>query len=207
MDEKTTIAKVSQVVREMMAAQGAGHGVDHVLRVVNMALHLQAQEGGDPTIVALAAWLHDIGDAKFCDGKELGAERSRQILEGCGVPSQQIEQIVHVVDNISFRKGVESLELSLEAKIVQDADRLEALGAIGIVRTIEYGAYRNRPFFLPGQDLETSQSSLAHFHQKLFKLRSLMNTSTARRLAEQRDAFMRQFVEQFLSEWNFPEQQ
>ena len=114
--------------------------------------------------------------------------------------SEVIEHVASIVDNISFRKGVDAAELSLEGKIVQDADRLDALGAIGIVRTIEYGAAFGQPFFLPGQCLEESKTGIGHFYQKLFKLRGLLNTEAAQQIAIQREQFMREFLRQFLDE-------
>lgn len=207
-DDVTLTVLIDAVQREVMLAmegQQAGHGVDHVQRVVSLALQLQRCEGGNRTIIALAAWLHDVGDAKFCDGVERGAELSAEILQRCAAPPELIQPVVEVVDTISFRKAFDRSQLSWEAKIVQDADRLEALGAIGIVRTIEYGAHRNRPFYLPGEDMATSQCSLGHFYQKLFRLRGLMNTATARTIAERRELLMRQFVEKFLEEWSVAE--
>ena len=201
MSDSELINAVSHEVRRRMAGQGAGHGLDHVARVVNLASQLQHKEGGEPTVIALAAWLHDVGDAKLWDGIERGEELSREILHQCSASAERIEQVVDIVDKISFRKNCPVDQLSWEAKIVQDADRLEALGAIGIVRTIEYGAHRQRPFYADDQDLETSHCGLAHFYQKLFKLPALLNTLTAREMAARRVAFMQQFVAQFMEEW------
>ena len=172
--------------------------MDHVLRVLASARKIQADTGGDLQVVELAALLHDVGDAKFHDGVERSAEFAREILSGLGANDSLIEHIAHIVDNISFRKGVDASELSLEGKIVQDADRLDALGAIGIVRTIEYGAAFGQPFYSP--DANDAKTGIGHFHEKLFKLKDLLNTKAARRMAEEREAFMRTFLDQFMRE-------
>ena len=190
--------RVEAIVRERMDGQAAGHGMDHGLRVLASARTIQADAGGDLMIVELAALLHDVGDAKFHEGRERSAEFAREILGGLGADGDVIEHVAHIVDNISFRKGVDASELSLEGKIVQDADRLDALGAVGIVRTIEYGAAFGQPFYLP--DPGDAKTGVGHFHDKLFKLKDLLNTAAARRLAEQRESFMRTFLDQFLRE-------
>lgn len=207
MDIAQSLDRVKLEVAERMRDQGAGHGLDHVRRVVNLSRQLQRSEGGDGLIIELAAWLHDVGDAKFWNGVERGDELSTEIMHTCHVPAAFAAQVIDIVNKISFRKQIPSNELSWEGKIVQDADRLDALGAIGIVRTIEYGAFANQPFYDPAQELHTSRSGLGHFYQKLFQLRELLNTATARLIAAQREAFMRQFVDQFLSEWRVAEEE
>jgi len=192
------IDQVETIVRERMDGQAAGHGMDHVLRVLVSARAIQSEVGGDLNIVELAALLHDVGDAKFHDGKERSAEFAREILSDLGADDDLIEHVVHIVDNISFRKGESAKPLSLEGKIVQDADRLDALGAIGIVRTIEFGAAFGQPFYLP--DAGDSKTGVGHFHEKLFKLKDLLNTDAARRMAEERESLMRTFLDQFLRE-------
>ncbi len=189
---------VEVIVRERLREQAAGHGLDHVMRVLNSARIIQSDAGGDLEIIELAALLHDVGDAKFHDGVERSAEFARKILSEHHATNDVIEHVAHIVDNISFRKGVDASELSLEGKIVQDADRLDALGAIGIVRTIEYGAAVGQPFFAP--DAGNTKTGIGHFHEKLFKLKGLLNTDAAKRLAGEREAFMRTFLDQFLRE-------
>jgi uncharacterized protein len=189
---------VEAIVKERLEGQAAGHGFDHVLRVLASARAIQAEAGGDLRIIELAALLHDVGDAKFHQGVERSAEFAQEILAGLGASEEIISHVAHIVDNISFRKGVDAEQLTLEGKIVQDADRLDALGAIGIVRTIEYGAAFGQPFY--SNDPECKKTGVAHFHEKLFKLRLLMNTDAGRRLAEARESFMIQFLDQFMSE-------
>lgn len=199
------IAQTLDYATEQLAGQGAGHGMDHVLRVLHSARIIQAEVGGDPMIVDLAAILHDVGDAKFHGGVERSAEFSREILNRLGAPSTLIEHVAQIVDNISFRKRSKAQPLTLEGQIVQDADRLDALGAIGIVRTIEYGAVTGQPFH--ATDNSTLKTGIGHFHEKLFKLRNLMNTDAGRRLAVDRERFMQTFLDQFHSECGLAEDQ
>ncbi|MEM7474777.1 MAG: HD domain-containing protein [Planctomycetota bacterium] len=181
-----------------MRGQGAGHGWDHVQRVRMNAMKIaEHMRGLDCLIVELAALLHDIGDAKFHDGQERSGEFSREILTGLAVDRDVIDQIVHIVDNISFRKGESAEPLSPEGEVVQDADRLEALGAIGIVRTIEYGASFDQPFYSSDPNRKTG---VDHFYEKLFKLHDLMNTEAAKQEAKRRELFMRSFLDQFMDE-------
>ena len=189
---------VRQEVQRRLAGQGAGHGFDHVHRVLLSARAIQSREGGDLFVIELAALLHDVGDAKFHSGVERSAEFTREILSGLQVKHDVVEEVARIVDNISFRKRYDSEPLSLEGQVVQDADRLDALGAIGIVRTIEYGASIGQPFYASIDD--ASKTGVDHFYDKLFKLRDLMNTATGRELAVNREQFMRTFLKQFFDE-------
>ncbi|MEO9594156.1 HD domain-containing protein [Rhodopirellula bahusiensis] len=200
---ETILRRVSNIVNQRMSDQQAGHGTDHVRRVHRTACEIQTQVGGDRLIVELAALLHDIGDAKFHDGIERSAEFSREILGDLGVEQPTIDHIAHIVDNLSFRKHETAEELSTEGKIVQDADRLDALGAIGIVRTIEYGATVGQPFHIAGNDpsvLDGPKTGAGHFYQKLFRLREMLHTEPACQIAKDRERFMKTFLDQFLSE-------
>ena len=198
------IEQVSSIVRSRMATQGAGHGYDHIQRVWRTACHLQGICGGNQLVIELAALLHDIGDAKFNHGKECSKEFSVEILEGLGVEPSIISHVAQIVDNISFRKRASAEPLSLEGQVVQDADRLDALGAIGIVRTIEFGVAFDQPFYDPESGVhggEDQKTGVGHFYEKLFKLRDLMNTKAAREVARDREDFMRGFITQFELEW------
>ncbi len=199
-DERTLVAMTLEIVTQRMAGQAAGHGMDHVLRVLQAARVIRAEVGGNRLVVELAAILHDLGDAKFHDGAERSAEFACQILSELGAAPELIEHVAQIVDNISFRKGVDRQQLSLEGQIVQDADRLDALGAIGIVRTIEYGAALGQPFYLREDQGGKTKTGVGHFHEKLFKLRDQMNTQPGRRMAKEREKFMYQFLHQFLAE-------
>ncbi len=194
--QQEIVDAVREEVRVRLDDQGAGHGMDHIGRVHATACQLAASEGGDRFVVELAAWLHDVGDAKFNDGQELSGQFSREILQGLEVDENVVDHVVSIVDKISFRKQTPVEQLSHEARIVQDADRLDALGAVGVLRTIEYGAVKNQPFF--SEDL--SHSGLGHFFDKLFKLRDLMNTEAARAEAARRETIMHAFIEQYCLE-------
>lgn len=185
-------------VQHRLADQGAGHGFDHVQRVLVSARQINEEVGGDSFVIELAVLLHDVGDAKFHNGVERSGEFAREILGEIGVGSETIDHVAHIVDNVSFRKRASAESLSLEGQVVQDADRLDALGAVGIVRTIEYGAVFDQPFFVPGEP--NAKSGVGHFYEKLFKLRDLMNTDAGKRLSREREAFMRSFLDQFYKE-------
>ncbi|MEM9644283.1 MAG: HD domain-containing protein [Planctomycetota bacterium] len=193
------VLNVEREVRQRMDGLQAGHGMDHVLRVLSTARRIQAEVGGDKQIIELASLLHDVGDAKFHHGVERSAEFAREILSRLGVQRDRIELIAHIVDNISVRKGVAADPLTLEGQIIQDADRLDALGAVGIVRTIEYGAAVGQPFYAP--DRSDGKTGVAHFHEKLFRLKGKLNTETARQIAEAREQFMHQFLAQYIQEY------
>lgn len=197
-DPTALVEHVERIVRQRLVGQGAGHGYDHVQRVLRSAREIQAETGGERLIVELAALLHDLGDAKFHAGVERSGEFAAALLTDLGESPETIAHVVHIVDNLSFRKGADAAELTLEGKIVQDADRLDALGAIGIVRTIEYGAVIGQPFYR--SDGEPGKTGVDHFYDKLFKLRELMNTAVGRRLAVEREQFMRRFLDQFQRE-------
>lgn len=194
--EFDVIAETRNLVRQRMESLGAGHDWAHVQRVVSNALAISRECGGDQAVIELSALLHDIGDAKFHGGQERSGEFSQAILENFGLSSAIIDQVVDIVDNISFRKRETAAPLSLEGEIVQDADRLDALGAIGIVRTIEYGHSIGRPF----HSSDGSPATIDHFHEKLLTLSSQMNTEVGRRIAVEREQFMVEFLKRFKSE-------
>ncbi len=195
-EQQRIVDAVRDRVRVRLDGQGAGHGMDHIARVHATACKLVVSEGGDRFVIELAAWLHDVGDAKFNDGEELSGQYSREILAEFEIDESLIGHVVSIVDCISFRKRTPIDQLSHEAKIVQDADRLDALGAVGIVRTIEYGAVKNQPFY----EDDLSRCGLGHFFEKLFKLHDLMNTEAARREAVEREKIMHQFLDQYCTE-------
>ncbi len=199
-DERQLVRRVASCVQMRMAGQQAGHGFDHVLRVLKLAREIQDEVGGNRLIIELAALLHDIGDAKFNQGADRSAEYSVEILSDLGASTETSTQVADIVDKISFRKAIDKNALSWEGKIVQDADRLDALGAIGVVRTIEYGAVMGQPFYLPDGTSEGIKTGVGHFHEKLFKLCELLNTAPAKRIAKSREQFMRTFLSQFLLE-------
>jgi len=198
MPPENLIEIIQRQVQDFLSTQSAGHGWDHIHRVRRTAMSIHAEEGGDPCVVELAALLHDIGDAKFNDGQERSGELAHGMLQKHQVDPNTIRHIVHIIENLSFRKRDQAEPLSHEGKIVQDADRLDALGAIGIVRTIEYGEYKSQPFF--DNEKPLAPSGALHFKEKLFKLKDLLNTASARRIADQRVDFMRLFLQHYFDE-------
>jgi uncharacterized protein len=198
---------------ELGCAEG-GHDWWHARRVQQMASRIASTEGGDPTIIALAALLHDIADPKFHAGDEsIGPTRARAFLTSIALDEKCINRVVSIIENISFKGGLgQANDSSLELQIVQDADRLDALGAIGIARTFHYGGFKNRPIHDPewtprpyqsvAEYRNTNAPSIQHFHDKLLLLKDRMNTKTARTIAERRHRILVDFLEQFQREWN-----
>ena len=196
--QEPVLPLLREQVKSRMDSHGNGHGWDHVRRVVRNALFIAKETGGDLRLIEIAALLHDIGDAKLNQGVEMGGTLSRSILESFDCEEDLITKVVHIVENISFRKRASAEPLSLEGQIVQDADRLDAMGAIGIVRAIEFGSSLGRPFF---SENSSERHTVEHFHTKLLTLSSLMNTKMAKQMAASREEFMRKFLAQYHSEF------
>lgn len=199
-------------IRNIFQNDFSGHDYYHSLRVYRMAAAIAAEENADPDIVALAALLHDVDDRKLSPQTAQEKTNAVNFMRSQNVPEAVISQVLTILDEVSF-KGTDSVTPStLEGKCVQDADRLDALGAIGIARTFAYGGSHQRPLYDPevapnlNMDQEEYQksnsSSLNHFYEKLFLLEDLMNTQTGRRIARKRTQYMKEFVEEFLSEWD-----
>lgn len=201
-------------VKAQLAQAEGGHDWFHIERVYNNALLIAKGEVCDLQVVELAALLHDIADSKFHDGDEtLGPSMAWQFLAAQNVPEETIIHVVNIIENMSFKGGNHEMKFhSRELDIVQDADRLDALGAIGIARTFNYGGFKNRAIYDPAvapdltMDKEAYKASTAptlnHFYEKLLLLKDRMNTATGRQIAEGRHHFMETFLEQFYGEWN-----
>ena len=217
MDEKEIIRQTIQFVKEELTNAEGGHDWFHIERVRKTAKTIAIEESIDPFIVELGALLHDIADAKFYDGDEtIGSKKARSFLEGIRVDESIIQHIENIIDHISYKnslsvkKGSENFN-SKELEVIQDADRLDALGAIGIARAFNYGGYKNRALYDPSIDPVIKQSKEAykkstaptinHFYEKLLLLKDKMNTTTGKRMAQERHEFMKLFLEQFYSEW------
>ncbi|MGV1011274.1 MAG: HD domain-containing protein [Flavobacterium sp.] len=200
-------------VRKSLQNAEAGHDWFHVERVYKNALLIAAQEECDLDIVKLAALLHDIADSKFHNGDEtIGPKVAREFLESQKASEEVITHVVNIIENISFKGGnFEKKFTSKELDIVQDADRLDALGAIGIARTFNYGGFKNRPLYLPDtapnlhmtkEEYKNSEApTLNHFYEKLLLLKDKMNTETGKKIALERHKFMENFLSQFYAEW------
>ncbi len=194
--EKSEILKnVEKFVREKLKDEPTGHDYYHAKRVMNTALKIQEEEGGDKFIISISALLHDIADEKTFGEKE-GNEMIRNLLKSNGLEEEVINKILDIIGSVSFKKG--KVPKSKEGKIVQDADRLDALGAIGIARTFAYGGKNNRLIYDPEN---VKKTTIGHFYEKLFKLKDLMNTKKGKEIAEKREKIMREFLKNFFDEW------
>ncbi|PKP09910.1 MAG: phosphohydrolase [Bacteroidetes bacterium HGW-Bacteroidetes-4] len=214
MDDERLINKTVSFVKAQLQSAEGGHDWWHILRVWNNAKTIGAVEGGNLLLIELAALLHDIADSKFHQGDEsLGPKVAYEFLSSLGLNEKLISQVVYIIAHMSFKGGQEQPEnKSLEFEIVQDADRLDAMGAIGIARTFNYGGFKNREMYNPevlpnlNQSKEAYKNSKAptinHFYEKLLLLKDLMNTQTGKKMAEQRHQFMELYLEQFFAEWN-----
>ena len=211
---KNHITLTINFVKEKLEGAEAGHDWFHIERVWKLSKKIAEKEGGNLEVIELSALLHDIADPKFHNGDEtLALKISKDFLEEIHVEGELIEQVLFVIKNISFKNRAEAPENPpLELQIVQDADRLDAIGAIGIARTFNFGGFKNNLMYHPeikpnlGMNKEEYKKSngttINHFYEKLLLLKGLMNTETAKRIASERHDFMLQFLDEFYKEWN-----
>lgn len=207
------IERIAAHIEARFSGEGSGHDWHHIRRVWQLARQIATAEGAELEIVELGALLHDIADWKFHDGDEsVGPREAERLLRQEGADAGVIAAVVDIVATISFKgAGVATPMRTLEGRCVQDADRLDAIGAIGIARCFAYGGHAGRSIYDPAlppvlhASAEAYKSakgtSLNHFHEKLFLLKDRMNTESGRRLALERHEFMAAFVERFLAEW------
>lgn len=211
---KNHITLTINFVKEKLEGAEAGHDWFHIERVWKLSKKIAEKEGGNLEVIELSALLHDIADPKFHNGDEtLALKISKDFLEEIHVEGELIEQVLFVIKNISFKNRAEAPENPpLELQIVQDADRLDAIGAIGIARTFNFGGFKNNLMYHPeikpnlGMNKEEYKKSngttINHFYEKLLLLKDLMNTETAKRIASERHDFMLQYLDEFYKEWN-----
>ncbi len=207
---ETVFDAAKDYIRTLFEGDGSGHDYFHSMRVHDAAVTIQQTEGGDLDVIRLAALLHDVDDRKLFDTEDYA--NARGFMERNGVPADTAERAVRVISQVSFRGRDSVVPDTVEGKIVQDADRLDAIGAIGIGRAFAYGGAKSRPMHVPGQefledmDADTYYShentTINHFYEKLLLLKDMMNTQTARELAEGRHRFMEAFLEEFYAEWD-----
>ncbi|PDZ71256.1 HD domain-containing protein [Bacillus pseudomycoides] len=212
MKKQEKIQKTVAFVRNILETDASGHDWYHIERVHKLAISLSEKEGGDRFVIEMAALLHDVADEKLNESEEAGMKKVSDWLEGLNVTEEENEHILHIITNMSYKGGHGGKVSTLEGKIVQDADRLDALGAIGIARTFAYGGAKGRLLYdpnIPPREEMTKEEyrknddpSLNHFYEKLLKLKDLMNTDAAKREAEIRHRYMEEFIEQFMKEWN-----
>ncbi len=208
------IRKTINLVKEKLEGTESGHDWFHIERVWKLSLKIQEKEGGDKLIIELAALLHDIADPKFHNGDEtLASKIVRNFLTEQNLDPSVMEKVIFIIENMSFKNRNDAPEnLPLELKIVQDADRLDAIGAIGIARTFNFGGYKNNLMYHPDIKPKLNQTkeeykksngtTINHFYEKLLLLKDLLNTDTAKNIADHRHQFMLQFLEEFYNEWN-----
>lgn len=208
------IENTIRFVKERLAGIESGHDWFHTERVWKLSKLIAATEECNLTVVELSALLHDVADAKFHNGDEnLALIVAREFLEKQNVDEGVVEQVLFIIRKISFKNRGEAPEvLPIELKIVQDADRLDAIGAIGIARTFNFGGYKNNLMYHPDiqpnvamtkeEYKQYNGTTINHFYEKLLLLKDLMNTKKGKELAERRHHFMEMFLEEFYREWN-----
>ena len=205
------IERAQAYVKDRLENEFSGHDYFHALRVFKMATRIAEQEGAQVEAVQLAALLHDVDDRKISPDTYESQANTREFLTSNGMDENTIELICQMIREISF--GASDLPpTTLEGQCVQDADRLDALGAIGIARAFAYGGSHNRHMYHPDikpnesmtkeEYLKSESTTINHFYEKLFKLTALMNTQTAIRMAKERESYMRAFVSEFMAEWD-----
>ncbi|WP_407691988.1 HD domain-containing protein [Radiobacillus deserti] len=193
------ISAIQSYVYNKFAKDGSGHDYYHMRRVALLAGRIAKLEDAEVFVTEAAGWLHDVDDRKLTDSPEEARKERDEFLEGIGVDYSTRKAIGVAIQDVSFSKG--NTPITIEGKIVQDADRLDAIGAIGIARTFAYGGSKGRPLHseLSG---EKELASIQHFYDKLLLLKDKMNTETAKMMAEERHNFMELFLHRFLQEWN-----
>ena len=212
MNEKEILQKIKMKVLELLKMESTGHDFYHIQRVVNNSIQICKTEEADEYYAILLAYLHDVGDYKIHDGMDKTEEIVSHILLELNFKTNDIQQIIRDIDLIGFKGGLNKKPNKMEVQIVQDADRLDAMGAIGIARAFAYGGKKGRLLYDPNFEPEDFDSieayknsnapTIQHFYDKLLKLKDLMNTKTAKKLAEERHAFMETFLMQFYREHN-----
>ena len=212
MNKNEILTKTVEYIKKEFSDDSSGHDWWHIYRVWKNAITLCEHENADRFIVELAALLHDLDDWKFNESGDETPHRAKAWLDSCSVDSAIAESVCRIIMHISYKgAGVENKMDSLEGFIVQDADRLDAIGAIGIGRAFAYGGYKSRMMYDPDsppqmhasfEEYKNSKSAtINHFYEKLLLLKDRMNTVTAKRIAEERHKFMEDFLSQFMLEW------
>jgi uncharacterized protein len=215
MNRKAIINKTKKFVKQTLEGAEGGHDWFHTKRVLANSIHIAKKENANLFVVQLAALLHDIADAKFHDGDEtLGPKVASEFLEEQSVDPLTKEHIIKIIESVSFKNSLSPTKNpfdSIELQIVQDADRLDAIGAIGIARAFNYGGFKNRELYNPKVPpkmniskeayKKSSAPTINHFYEKLLLLKEKMNTPTGKKIAEKRHDFMLSYLDQFYKEW------
>ncbi len=214
MNKQKIIKEVENYIKKEFEGDSSGHDWPHIHRTWEMAKKIAKKEGGDLFIIELGALLHDIGDWKFNDDPKAGSKKSRALLEKLGADEPDIAHVCHIVDNVSFKRSDHTNGIkTLEGKIVQDADRLDAIGAIGTARTFSYGGSAGRAIHDPkikpklhgkfdvGKRANYG-TGINHFYEKLLLVKDRLNTKTAKKIAVPRHKFLEMYLKQFFKEWD-----
>ena len=214
LNPQSLLSRAEAFVRARLEANACGHDFHHIHRVRVLALRIAPEAGADPFLVELGALLHDIADPKLNDSPEAGKRVLSEFLDGCGLPGGMRAHLEDVLERVSFGQGLDgpAAPKSPELQAVQDADRLDAIGAIGIARAFAYGGSKGHPMHDPGlpprQGMDQKayrggkSTSVNHFHEKLFRLKDMMNTVSGRAIAEERHRFMAEYLDRFMEEWD-----
>ena len=213
MNSEELVSQTAAYIKEKFSGEGSGHDWWHIYRVWQNALYLARHEPADLLLVQLGALLHDVADWKFHDGDEKAGEvAARNWLKSLNATDEIITGVCRIINEVTFKgAGVATTASSVEAKVVQDADRLDAIGAIGIARAFAYGGFKHREMYNPEEPpvqhenfaayQKNTSHTINHFYEKLLLLRDRMQTPTGRKLAEERHAYMLAFLDQFYWEW------
>jgi uncharacterized protein len=212
--QEKVIETTKLYVQNELADAESGHDWWHVYRVWKIAVHIAKQEFASQYIVQLGALLHDIADPKFHDGdEEIGPAIAEEFLVKQEIEQAVIDEVIHIIKHISFKNSFELQgKSSLEFKVVQDADRIDAMGAIGIARAFNYGGFKNRMIYDPEQKpniyhskeayKKSDSNTINHFYEKLFLLKDMMNTQFGKQIAHERHEFMETYLNRFFHEWD-----
>ena len=212
MDKNLIIERAIEFVKKTFESDFSGHDYFHTMRVFNIANTIAEKEGADQEIVGLSALLHDVDDRKLSPETCENKTRAREFLKENGVDDGKIELICSIIGQVAYMGKDSVVPSTIEGKCVQDADRLDAIGAVGIARAFAYGGNHNR--YMHNPDIEpklnmtaeeyrqSNSTTINHFYEKLFNLKDMMSTNSAREIAESRDKYMRDFVATFLEEWD-----
>jgi uncharacterized protein len=213
MDKNLIIEETKKYAKSKLEGEATGHDFWHILRVYKTAKHIAEKEGADLFIVEITALLHDIADWKFNEGNEdMGPKLAEEWLKSLEVSELEINKVTKIIKTMSFKGGTtNSSQETIEGKIVQDADRLDAIGAIGIARAFAYGGFKGREIYNPDikpqnfknfkEYKDNKGTTINHFYEKLLLLKDLMNTETGKAMAQERHEFMENYLKEFYKEW------
>jgi uncharacterized protein len=210
---ESIIKTTEQFIKQAFKEDYSGHDWYHLFRVRKLAMKIYKMiNRGNPFIIEMAALLHDYYDDKLVDSPKAAKQKLNEFLQSQSIGAEEIRHIFEIIDTISFRGGKEIQLTSIEARIVQDADRLDAIGAIGIARTFAYGGTKGQPMYHPELEVRKNMtldeyrhgksSSIHHFYEKLLKLKDMMQTDAGKQLAVERHRYLQNFLTQFFKEWN-----